>query len=188
MNQQKIWIGVVGLIAILGIGYVLVQPQQNTAGVATLPSPAPLVMEEGTDMKEETAGTIVDIAVGNKDFSTLVTAVTEAGLVGILSGEGPFTVFAPTNTAFAKLPSGTLESLLKDKVALSKVLTYHVVAGNISSSEVVTLTSTATVQGQPIKIEVKNGDVYINESKVVTADIKAKNGTIHVIDTVLLPQ
>ena len=132
--------------------------------------------------------TIVDIAAGNPDFSTLVAAVQAAGLVETLSGEGPFTVFAPTNAAFAKLPEGTVESLLADVPALSKVLTYHVVAGKVMAADVVKLTSAATVQGQEVKIAVVDGSVKLNDVSTVTAtDIQASNGVIHVIDSVLLP-
>lgn len=132
--------------------------------------------------------TIVDIAVGNPDFSTLVAALQAAGLVETLSAEGPFTVFAPTNEAFAKLPAGTVESLLADIPALTKVLTYHVVAGKVLAADVVTMTSAPTVQGQEVKIAVVDGSVKLNETSTVTAtDIEASNGVIHVIDSVLLP-
>lgn len=132
--------------------------------------------------------TIVDIAAGNPDFSTLVAAVQAAGLVDTLSGDGPFTVFAPTNAAFAKLPAGTVESLLADIPALTKVLTYHVVAGKVLAADVVDLTSAPTVQGQEIKIAVADGSVKLNDASTVTAtDIEASNGVIHVIDSVLLP-
>ena len=132
--------------------------------------------------------TIVDIAVGNPDFSTLVAALQAAGLVETLSAEGPFTVFAPTNEAFAKLPAGTVESLLADIPALTKVLTYHVVAGKVLAADVVTKTSAPTVEGQEVKIAVVDGSVKLNETSTVTAtDIEASNGVIHVIDSVLLP-
>lgn len=132
--------------------------------------------------------TIVDIAVGNPDFSTLVAALQAAGLVETLSAEGPFTVFAPTNEAFAKLPAGTVESLLADIPALTKVLTYHVVAGKVLAADVVTMTSAPTVEGQEVKIAVVDGSVKLNETSTVTAtDIEASNGVIHVIDSVLLP-
>ena len=133
-------------------------------------------------------GTIVDIAVSNPDFSTLVTAVKAAGLVETLSSKGPFTVFAPTNKAFAALPKGTLEKLLKpeNRNLLRKVLTYHVVPGdlmarNLRSGRV------ATVQGSSVAVRVGHGSVRINKSNVIKADVDAKNGVIHVIDRVLLP-
>ncbi len=134
--------------------------------------------------------TVVEIAAGNEDFSTLVAAVQAAGLVETLSGEGPFTVFAPTNEAFAKLPEGTVESLLlpENKDTLIAILTYHVVAGNVMAKDVVKLESAKTVQGGDVTVTVKEGTVMIDSATVIKADIKAKNGVIHVIDTVILPQ
>ena len=131
---------------------------------------------------------IVDTAVAAGDFNTLVTAVKAAGLVETLKGEGPFTVFAPTDAAFAKVPTDTLNALLADKAALANVLTYHVVAGNVMAADVVKLTSAVTVQGQAVSIEVKDGKVYIDGTQVVTTDIEASNGVIHVIDAVILPK
>ena len=131
---------------------------------------------------------IVDTAVAAGDFNTLVTAVKAAGLVETLKGEGPFTVFAPTDAAFAKVPTDTLNALLADKAALANVLTYHVVAGKVMAADVVKLTSAVTVQGQAVSIEVKDGKVYVDGTQVVTADIKASNGVIHVIDAVILPK
>lgn len=130
---------------------------------------------------------IVDTAVSAGQFQTLVTAVKAAGLVDVLKGDGPFTVFAPTDEAFAKLPKGTVEKLLKDKEALAKILTYHVVSGNVKAKDVVKLTSAKTVQGQKLSINTKKG-VKVNNAKVVKTDISCSNGTIHVIDTVLLPE
>jgi uncharacterized surface protein with fasciclin (FAS1) repeats len=129
---------------------------------------------------------IVETAVSAGSFNTLVTAVKAAGLVDVLSGEGPFTVFAPTDEAFAKLPAGTLEALLADKEKLTAVLTYHVVAGKVMAADVSGLTSATTVQGGDIRIDTSYG-VKINDAKVVKADVEASNGVIHVIDTVLLP-
>ena len=132
--------------------------------------------------------TIVDIAAGNPDFSTLVAAVKAAGLVETLSGDGPFTVFAPTNEAFAKLPEGKVDSLLADIPTLKKILTYHVVAGKVMAADVVGLDSATTVQGDEVKIAVVDGKVKLNDSAMVTAtDLEASNGVIHVIDTVLIP-
>ena len=130
---------------------------------------------------------IVEVAVGAGSFKTLVAAVQAAGLVGTLSGKGPFTVFAPNDAAFAKLPKGTVESLLKDIPKLTSILTYHVVAGKVMAADVVKLTSAKTVQGQSVTIDAKNG-VSINGAKVLTTDIAADNGVIHVIDTVILPK
>lgn len=129
---------------------------------------------------------IVATAVGAGQFTTLVAALEAADLVGALQADGPFTVFAPTDAAFAKLPEGTVEALLKDKEKLAAILTYHVVSGKVMASDVAGLTSAPTLQGQSIAIDTSNG-VRINESNVVTADIVASNGVVHVIDTVLIP-
>lgn len=139
---------------------------------------------------DEAAKDIVDIAAGTEIFSTLVAAVKAGDLVDTLKGDGPFTVFAPTNDAFAKLPAGTVETLLKpeNKDQLVAVLTYHVVAGKVMASDVVSLSEAETVQGGKLAIRVTDdGDVMINRSKVIKADVAASNGVIHVIDTVLLP-
>ncbi|MBN2636057.1 MAG: fasciclin domain-containing protein [Prolixibacteraceae bacterium] len=132
--------------------------------------------------------TVVEIAVANSDFSTLVEAVTKADLAGALSAEGPFTVFAPTNEAFNNLFKELGVSGVKDLTAeqLTPILTYHVVAGKVMSTDL-TNTSVATLNGQKIKIDLSNG-VHINESKVITADIQGKNGVVHVIDKVLIPE
>ncbi|MGA1366950.1 MAG: fasciclin domain-containing protein [Blastocatellia bacterium] len=131
---------------------------------------------------------IVDTAVGAGSFNTLVTAVKAAGLVETLKGKGPFTVFAPTDEAFAKLPKATLDGLLADKQALTKVLLYHVVAGNVMAKDVVKLTEAKTVQGSAAKITVKDGGVKVDNANVVKTDIECTNGVIHVIDTVILPK
>ena len=122
-------------------------------------------------------------------FKTLATALKAAGLVETLKGKGPFTVFAPTDEAFAKLPAGTVETLLKpeNKAKLAGILTYHVVSGNVKADDVVNLKSAKTVQGQTVAIDATDG-VKINDAKVVKADIDCSNGVIHVIDTVLLPK
>lgn len=130
---------------------------------------------------------IVETALDAGTFNTLATALTEAGLVDALKGDGPFTVFAPNDEAFKKLPKGTLESLLKDKEALKKILLYHVVSGNVTAKDVVKLSKATTLSGQDVKIKVTGKTVKINNSKVIAADVKAKNGVIHVIDTVLMP-
>jgi hypothetical protein len=133
--------------------------------------------------------TIVENAVATKDFSTLVAAVKAAGLVETLSGKGPFTVFAPTNEAFEKLPEGTVANLLKpeNKKKLTAVLTYHVVAGKVMAADVVKLSKAKTVQGSEVKIKVKDGKVMVDNAQVVKTDIASKNGVIHVIDSVILP-
>ncbi len=130
---------------------------------------------------------IVDTAVGAGQFKTLVKLVQEAGLVDALKGEGPFTVFAPTDEAFAKLPKSQVDALLKDKEALRQVLLYHVVQGKVMSKDVVNLRSAKTLQGKNINIRVRNNTVRINNARVVKADIECTNGVIHVIDTVILP-
>jgi uncharacterized surface protein with fasciclin (FAS1) repeats len=130
---------------------------------------------------------VVDTAVAAGDFETLVAAVKAAGLVETLKGEGPFTIFAPTDEAFAKLPEGTVEALLADKEKLTAVLTYHVVPGRVMSSEVVTMASAKTVGGQSLAFNTSSG-VMVNDASVVKADIEASNGVIHVIDSVLIPQ
>ena len=130
---------------------------------------------------------IVDTAVSAGSFRTLVAAVQAAGLGGTLSGPGPFTVFAPTDEAFAKLPAGTVQSLLNDIPKLTEILTFHVVPGKLMAAEVVKLTSAKTVQGQNVTIAAQNG-VTINGANVITPNIETTNGVIHVIDQVILPQ
>ena len=131
---------------------------------------------------------IVETAVGAGKFNTLVTAVKAADLVETLSGPGPFTVFAPTDDAFAALPAGTVEALLKNKDKLQAVLTYHVVAGKVMASDVVNLKSAKTVNGQDVTIMVKDGTVMVDNAEVVMTDIECTNGVIHVIDAVILPR
>jgi uncharacterized surface protein with fasciclin (FAS1) repeats len=129
---------------------------------------------------------IVDTAIGAGSFNTLVAAVTEAGLVETLKGEGPFTVFAPTDEAFAKIPEADLNALLADKEALTKVLTYHVVSGKVMAADVAGMESATTVEGSMISIDTSDG-VKVDEATVVQADIETSNGVIHVIDTVIMP-
>jgi uncharacterized surface protein with fasciclin (FAS1) repeats len=132
----------------------------------------------------------VDTAVANGSFTTLAKALTAAGLVDTLKGKGPFTVFAPTDAAFAKLPAGTLESLLKpeNKAKLQRVLTYHVVAGSVKAADVVKLHSAKAVSGDMIDITVQGAAVKVNDAHVTATDVMASNGVIHVIDTVILPK
>jgi len=141
------------------------------------------------DSKAMDKPTIVEIAAGNPDFSTLVAALQAADLVGVLSGEGPFTVFAPTNEAFAKLPDGTLDSLLlpENKDKLVAILTYHVVSGKVMAADVVKLTEATSLEGDNIAINVSDAGVKVDDAAVVITDIEASNGVIHVIDTVILP-
>jgi uncharacterized surface protein with fasciclin (FAS1) repeats len=133
---------------------------------------------------------IVDTAVSAGSFKTLSAALEAAGLVETLKGKGPFTVFAPTDEAFAKLPEGTVKSLLKpeNKQNLTAILTYHVVAGNVKAADVVKLSSAKTLNGQSVTIKTMGGKVFINGATVIKPDIAATNGTIHVIDTVLMPK
>ncbi|MBE2202401.1 MAG: fasciclin domain-containing protein [Anaerolinea sp.] len=163
--------------------------------VAPTPMPEPTTTTAPTPetteaiMEEPMAGTIVDIAVADGRFNTLVTAVIAAGLAETLSGPGPFTVFAPTDDAFAALPAGTGEGLLADpQDALTDVLLYHVVEGSVKAETVVTLESATTINGEAVSIKVDNGNVYLNDTvQVIITDIEAANGVIHVIDAVLLP-
>jgi uncharacterized surface protein with fasciclin (FAS1) repeats len=133
---------------------------------------------------------IVDTAVAAGSFNTLAKALQAAGLVDTLKSKGPFTVFAPTDEAFSKLPAGTVESLLKpeNKEKLKAILLYHVVSGDVTAAQVVKLSSAKTINGEDVKIAVNGGTVMVNDARVVKADIQASNGVIHVIDTVLLPK
>ena len=138
---------------------------------------------------KETKMDIVDTAVSDGNFKTLAQALTAAGLIDVLKGEGPFTVFAPTDDAFAKLPAGTLESLLTPakKADLQDILKYHVVSGKVMANEVTKLTSAKTLQGKELPIKVEDGTVMVADAKVTKTDIECSNGVIHVIDKVVLP-
>ncbi len=131
---------------------------------------------------------LAEIAISNPDFSTLVAAVKAAGLVDALSGDTELTVFAPTNAAFAKLPAGTLEALLADKEKLADILKYHIVAGKVLAKDVVNLDSADALNGKELEIDTEGAQVRINNANVIKTDIEAKNGVIHVIDTVLIPE
>ena len=148
---------------------------------------APAAPAETPMADEKPAADIVDTAIAAGSFSTLVEALKAAELVEALRGDGPFTVFAPTDEAFAKLPAGTVEGLLADKEKLKAVLTYHVVSGSVMAADVAGMSSAATLQGGSLAIS-SDGGVKINDANVIKADIKTKNGVIHVIDTVLIPQ
>ena len=156
---------------------------------APVAEPEPTTVPEPTAMPEVMLKDIVDTAVADGRFQTLVAAVTAAELVDTLKSEGPFTVFAPTDDAFAKLPEGTLESLLlpENKQALTDILLYHVVAGSVMAADVVNLDSATTVLGKDVAIKVDMGNVYINDAQVIITDIETSNGVIHVIDSVILP-
>lgn len=143
--------------------------------------------EEATIEADET---VVDIAVGSSDHTTLVAALSAAGLVETLQGSGPFTVFAPTNAAFEKLPAGTVESLVKpeNKEKLSGILTYHVVAGNVKAADLSDGQVVQTINGQELTVSIKDGNVMINGAKVTAADLNGSNGVVHVVDSVLMPK
>src|SRR5690606_1266311 len=156
---------------------------------ACAPQPTPAPTPEPTAIPEPVLSDIVDTAIEDGRFTTLAAALGAADLVETLKGEGPFTVFAPTDDAFAKLPAGTVESLLlpENKQKLTDILLYHVVSGKVMAADVVTLSEAETVLGQNVTITVKDGKVYINDSEVIITDIMTSNGVIHVIDAVLLP-
>ena len=143
----------------------------------------------GDHGKHNKSADIVDTAVSAGDFSTLAAALQAGDLVGTLKSDGPFTVFAPTDEAFAKLPAGTVENLLKpeNKDQLVAILTYHVVPGKVTASEVIGLNSAPTVNGEKLAIRVDGGNVFVNDAEVIATDVMASNGVIHVVDTVILP-
>jgi len=176
------------MFAMLLVAASLVMAACAPAATPT-PAPAPTAMPEPTATPEPMLKDIVDTAVADGRFTTLVAAVQAAELVDTLKGEGPFTVFAPTDDAFSALPEGTLESLLlpENKQTLTDILLYHVVSGKVMAAEVTAMTSAATVLGKDIAVKVDMGNVYINEAKVIITDIETSNGIIHVIDAVLLP-
>jgi uncharacterized surface protein with fasciclin (FAS1) repeats len=158
-----------------------------TAPTTAAASPSP-TMAEPSAMPSE-AGTIVDVAASNPDFSTLVAAVEAAGLVETLSGTGPFTVFAPTNAAFEALPPGVLDALLlpENKETLTKILTYHVLPVEVMAADV-TAGEAATVEGDTIEITTEDGGVQVDGANVTATDVDASNGVIHVIDAVIVPE
>lgn len=163
-------------------------PEATTAETTSAAaSPSESMSESMSEAPMEEAGTIVDVAAGNPDFETLVAAVTAADLVETLSGDGPFTVFAPTDDAFDALPEGLLDALLlpENKDALTSILTYHVVSGEVMAADV-TAGDVETVEGSTIAITT-DGGVMVNDANVVTTDVDASNGVIHVIDKVLMP-
>ncbi|HHF2872080.1 TPA: fasciclin domain-containing protein [Vibrio diabolicus] len=154
--------------------------------MATLSFMLPVKAHDHGMMKTD----IVDVATENGSFNTLVAAVKAADLVDTLKGEGPFTVFAPTDDAFAKLPDGTIDMLLmpENKDKLVSILTYHVVPGKVMAADVVKLDKATTVQGQDVMIKTMGDKVMVNDANVMATDVKAKNGVIHVIDTVIMPK
>ena len=170
----------ISIMAILAIAIAACAP-------AATPEPTPAPTQEPTMEPTEEMQSIVDIAVADGRFETLVAALQAAGLDETLAGEGSFTVFAPTDDAFAKLPEGTVEALLQDIPALTDILLYHVVDGKVMAEDVVMLNEAKTLNGRYVDIKVENGMVYINDAQVTITDIMASNGVIHVIDSVLLP-
>lgn len=150
---------------------------------------ATLMLAGTSASAQKTDKTIVDVAVSNGSFTTLVAALKAANLVDALQAKGPFTVFAPTDAAFAKLPAGTVDALLKDPAKLGAILKYHVVTGRVMAADVVKANGArpATLNGAPLDIKVKDGSVYVNGAQVTLADVAGSNGVIHVIDSVVLP-
>lgn len=176
----------IGLIMILSVMVSMATACSNEADNTVAPTQTATPPTQTA--AQSTPGTIVEIAAGDSSFSTLVTAVKAAELAETLSGEGPFTVFAPTDEAFAALPEGTLENLLKpeNRDSLRKVLTYHVVSGDLMAKDL-SSGQVATVEGNPVEVQVSSNGVKVNNANVAKADIDAENGVIHVIDRVLLP-
>ena len=182
LQGQNISISVTGDVVKINDSQVIITDIQGSNG--TIHVIDTVLLPEA----EEESKTIVDIAVEDGRFTTLVAALQAADLDTVLSEDGPFTVFAPTDDAFAKLPEGTVESLLETIPELKNILLYHVVSGNVLAADVVSLESAETLQGQNISISVTGDVVKINDSQVIITDIQGTNGTIHVIDTVLLPE
>jgi uncharacterized surface protein with fasciclin (FAS1) repeats len=180
----------ISLFAAAAVGAFALVACTPTETAPVEPAPVETPVEPVAEEPAPAPTTIVDIAAGNPDFSTLVAAVQAAGLAETLAGEGPFTVFAPTNAAFAALPAGTLDSLLlpENKDQLTAILTYHVVPGKVMAADLpATATDVATVNGKNVSVVAGAEGATVNTAKVVTADIEASNGVIHVIDTVILP-
>jgi uncharacterized surface protein with fasciclin (FAS1) repeats len=175
-------------LAIVSAGFLFSVSSQAQNGTPST-APAPAVKEPAMSKPVKKKPTIVDIAAKGKQFTTLVAALKAADLVDTLAGDGPFTVFAPTNAAFAKLPKGTVANLLKpeNKEQLKKVLTYHVVSGAVPSTKLKNGQKVVTVEGSSITVHIKKGKVKVNNAHVTAANIKASNGIIHVIDTVIMP-
>ena len=187
MSYKKLLVSL-SVFAVLALVLAACAPAATPEPTA-VPTQEPVVdsIVEPTEEIVEEAQSIVDIAVADGRFETLVAAVTAAGLAETLSSDGLFTVFAPTDDAFAKLPEGTVEALLADIPALTEILLYHVLSGKVMAEEVVLLTEAETLQGEMVEIRVENAMVYINDAQVILTDIVADNGVIHVIDTVILP-
>ena len=162
----------------------------NSAETKTEATTTEYVKEDVKEPMKEKAKDVVDIAIGSPDHTTLVAAVTAAGLVETLKGAGPFTIFAPTNAAFAALPAGTVDGLLKpeSKAALTNILTYHVVSGSVKAADLKDGQKVKTLQGEELTVTIKDGKVAINGANVTAADLEGSNGVVHVIDAVLMPK
>lgn len=195
MDQSKKSTGIiVGIIAVVLIGGGIFWAMNSSTDDTNTSSSSQTQQADDMATDQQAAGTIVDVASGTESLSTLVTAVTAADLVETLQGEGPFTVFAPTNAAFDALPAGTLETLLKpeSKDQLSSILTYHVVAGKVMAADLSDGQKVKTVNGATLTVKITDAGVYLvdakgNEVKVEKADVPASNGVVHVIGGVLLP-
>lgn len=175
---MKRWMILIAALLIVAVPFVLAACSDDAEETTPAASPTP----------EPTQADIVDTAVAAGSFTTLTAAIEAAGLVDTLKGEGPFTVFAPTDDAFAALPEGTVDTLLEDPQGdLTQILTYHVVPGKVMSTDLSDGMTAATVQGAELTFTIKDGAVYVNDAMVITADIETANGVIHVIDSVLLP-
>ena len=177
---MKRWMILIAALLIVAVPFVLAacgdDAEEGAGSAASSPSPEPMQAD------------IVDTAVAAGSFTTLTAALDAAGLVDTLKSEGPFTVFAPTDDAFAALPEGTVDTLLEDPQGdLTQILTYHVVPGKILSTDLSDGMTATTVQGSDLTFTIKDGNVYVNDAMVITADIETANGVIHVIDSVLLP-
>ena len=174
--MNKLFLTMMGALVLVGCTPTTTEPVNE--------QPTPITQEGETP---QTGQTIVDVAVANPDFTILVAALQATGLDAALAGEGPFTVFAPDDDAFAKLPAGTLESLLENPDQLAEILSYHVVSGSVTADQVVGIETATTLQGSDLDISVDGDVVMVNDATVTMTDIMASNGVIHVIDTVLLP-
>ena len=191
MKGKSWFLAGVGLSVILLVALVGCSDSTSDESVSPMASSSQIVevpKVEGSGLVEEVSKNIVEIAVEDGRFTTLVTALQAAELDGVLSGDGPFTVFAPTDDAFGKLPEGTLDALLADIPALKDILLYHVVSGNVMAADVVGLDSAETLQGSAFSISGMGGKVMVDESEVIITDIVGSNGVIHVVDTVLIPK
>ena len=191
MKGKSWFLAGVGLSVILLVALVGCSDSTSDEAVSPMASSSQIVEVpnvEESGLVEEVSKNIVEIAVEDGRFTTLVTALQAAELDGVLSGDGPFTVFAPTDDAFGKLPEGTLDALLADIPALKDILLYHVVSGNVMAADVVGLDSAETLQGSAFSISGMGGKVMVDESEVIITDIVGSNGVIHVVDTVLIPK